>query len=263
MDSMDRGSLLHKVLQFFWLDCLNLNNLKAMTSLQKQVAIDKAIMKSIEALKLKTNAYIPAQILQIEQARLGQIMQHWLNVELERSDFVVRDCEKTYPALDIAGISVTLTIDRVDELVGGGIVVIDYKTSSVVKNTSWADERIIEPQLPIYAVMALQGEQVVAICFAQIRTDITKFIGVSELTEIFPEVKTTDKQKAFKHFENWQALMQHWHTSLYTIAEEIKTGIAIVTFKKDSDLDYCDVKPLLRLPERLMQFGNLQSKKMN
>ena len=258
MDSMDRGSLLHKVLQFFWQECLSSSDLKAMSEVQKLTAIDKAITKSIEALKLEANVYIPAQILQIEHARLSEIMQHWLNVELERSDFAVRDCEKNY-SLDIAGIQVKLTVDRVDELVDGGIVVIDYKSSALVNSSSWADERIAEPQLPIYAALALQADQVVAVCFAQIRTDVTKFAGVAELPDILPDVKSIDKQKAFKHFENWQALMQHWHASLHHIAEEIKGGVASVTYEKDSDLEYCEVKPLLRLPERLLQFENLQS----
>jgi exodeoxyribonuclease-5 len=41
---------------------------------------------------------------------------------------------------------------------------------------------------------------------------------------------------------------------LTSIAQEIKAGVASVTFNQEGDLDYCDVKPLLRLPERRMQF---------
>ena len=51
-----------------------------------------------------------------------------------------------------------------------------------------------------------------------------------------------------------QMLIAHWRTCLNAIAIEIKNGVADVRFEKESDLLYCDVKPLLRLPEREWQF---------
>jgi len=38
------------------------------------------------------------------------------------------------------------------------------------------------------------------------------------------------------------------------VAREVKEGTAAVVFQKESDLQYCDVKPLLRLAERQQQF---------
>jgi exodeoxyribonuclease-5 len=260
LDNMSRGSLLHKVLQLFWLDCESLSNLKAMSTQKCMSAIDAAIEKSIAALTQEIGPHLPPQVLQIERQRLSQLMQYWLALELERADFAVRDCEKKYP-LEIEGLSLNLTIDRIDTLTDGGIVVIDYKTSSMVTNKSWADDRIGEPQLPIYAALALKDEQVVAVCFAKIRTDETKIIGLSEEEGILPSVTTVSKVRAdsaFKRFESWGALLQHWDSSLKTIAQEIKAGVASVTFQKESDLDYCDVKPLLRLPERTLQFEQVQ-----
>lgn len=259
LDNMSRGSLLHKVLQLFWLDCESLSNLKAMSIQQRLIAIDVAIEKSIAALAQEIGPHLPPQVLQIERQRLSQLMHYWLALELERADFAVRDCEKKYP-LEIEGLSLNLTIDRIDTLTDGGIVVMDYKTSSLVTHKTWADDRIGEPQLPIYAALALKDEQVVAVCFAKIRTDETKFIGLSEEEAILPSVTTLSKVRGegFKRFESWDALLQHWDSSLKTIAQEIKVGVAAVTFQKESDLEYCDVKPLLRLPERTLQFEKTQ-----
>lgn len=259
LDNMSRGSLLHKVLQLFWLDCESLSNLKVMSDQQRLTAIDVAIEKSIAALAQEIGPHLPTQVLQIERQRLNQLMQYWLALESERTDFTVRDCEKKYP-LEIEGLSLNLTIDRIDTLTDGGIVVMDYKTSSVVTNKTWADDRIGEPQLPIYAALALKDEQVVAVCFAKIRTDETKFIGLSEEEAVLPSVTTLSKVRGegFKRFESWDALLQHWDSSLKTIAQEIKAGVASVTFQKEIDLEYCDVKPLLRLPERMLQFEQMQ-----
>lgn len=258
LDTMSRGSLLHKVLQLFWQDCGSLSHLKSMSADSLNHAIERAIEQSIHALRGEISYHIPPQVLQIEQQRLSQLMQVWLAIEMERSDFKVRACEEKY-ALEVEGLSLSLTIDRIDQLAEGGLVVIDYKTSATVANKSWADDRISEPQLPIYAAIALQGEQVVAVCFAKIRTDESKFVGVSAAEAMLPAIPILAKASAFKHFENWDALLQHWQASLTSIAQEIKAGVASVTFNKESDLVYCDVKPLLRLPERLLQFEKMQA----
>lgn len=259
LDNLSRGSLLHKVLQNFWQDCEDSVHLKAMDDSQLTMAIDAAIKKSIQDLSHELSFNLPAQILHIERQRLSQLMQYWLTLEAERADFSVLACEKKYQ-LNIQGLNLNLAIDRIDSLPEGGIVVIDYKTSSAVSNKSWADDRIAEPQLPIYAALALKDEQVVAVCFGKVRTDESKFVGISASADVLPDVNTLEKARGqgFKRFEDWNALIAHWEQSLVNIALEIRSGVASVTFANESDLEYCDVKPLLRLPERQMQFEHMQ-----
>jgi len=204
-------------------------------------------------------------VLDIERQRLVKIVQLWLNLELGRSDFRVKACEQKH-TLVIEGLTLNFSIDRIDTLADGGLVVIDYKTSSMVATKSWADDRIAEPQLPIYASLALNNEHVVAVCFGKVRSDDTKFVGLSSEDGVLPEVKAFDSlpaNSAFARFNNWDGLLKHWQVSLKIIAQEIKSGEASVTFNKISDLNYCEVKPLLRLPERRMQFERLQSQLTN
>lgn len=260
LDTMSRGSLLHKVLQLFWLDCERLSHLKALTEQQLNEKIDTAIEKSIEALNSEINYHIPPQVLQIERNRLKQLMNAWLALELERADFVVDACEKKFE-LDVDGLKLNLSIDRIDKLSEGGLVVIDYKTSSIVTIASWAEDRITEPQLPIYVVLALKYEQVVAVSFGKIRSDETKFIGLTAEDGVLPKVTALEKvtkSSAFYEFNDWDALLEHWYLSLSNIAQEITAGVASVTVNNEADLVYCDVKPLLRLPERLLQFEHMQ-----
>lgn len=261
LDTVSRGSLLHKVLQLFWLDCLSLSNLKALSEVQLIEKINAAIEKGIEALSAEISYHIPPQVLQIERNRLRQLMQIWLKLELERADFVVEACEKKFE-LEIEGLKLNLSIDRIDTLTEGGLVVIDYKTSSIVSNGSWAEDRITEPQLPIYVVLALKYEQVVAVSFAKIRSDEIKFVGLSAEEGVLPKVTALEKvtkSSVFYDFTNWDALLEHWYISLANIAQEIKQGVASVTVSNEADLVYCDVKPLLRLPERLLQFEHMQA----
>jgi exodeoxyribonuclease-5 len=261
LDTMSRGSLLHKALQLFWQDCKSLSNLKVLSQLQLNEKIKAAIEKSILDLNAEISYLIPPQVLQIERKRLCQLIKIWLELEMERADFVVDSCEKKFE-LDVEGLKLNLSIDRIDTLIEGGLVVIDYKTSAIVTNASWAKERITEPQLPIYVVLALKYEQIVAVSFAKIRSDETKFIGISAEQAVLPKVISlakVSKSSVFQQFSDWDALLEHWYTSLTLIAQEIKAGVASVTTTDEVDLLYCDVKPLLRLPERLLQFEHMQA----
>ncbi len=261
LDTMSRGSLLHKVLQFFWQDCQTLSTLQLMSSEQRMAAIDQAIIKSVAALAHESDFHIPAQVMQIEQLRLQQLLDLWLDLELARADFSLVACEKKY-TFALEGLSINLTIDRIDRLADGGLVVIDYKTGSSVLTKSWADDRIAEPQLPIYAALALKGEKIAAVSFAKVRSDESKFIGLSAEAGVLPAVGALAKvaaNSAFKAFDDWQALLAHWYVSLTNIALEINAGEASVSISNEADLLYCEVKPLLRLPERLLQYERRQA----
>ncbi len=263
LDTMLRGSLLHLVLQYFWQDCKNLSTLKSLDNAPRDAKIQSAIEKGLKTLSQELSYQMPPQVLKIEQKRLLALMQMWLTIELERADFTVQDCEKKYD-FSVEGLNIKLTIDRIDKLADDSLVVIDYKTSNVVSNKSWADARIAEPQLPIYAVLALMHEQVSAVAFAKVRSDDTKFIGLSAEENLLPAVKPLHKLSQsspfYTRFDDWQTLLEHWHTSLTNIALEIKSGEASVIFANEADLDYCDVRPLLRTPERALQFERTQIK---
>ena len=258
---MTRGSLLHQVLQFFWQECQSLSRLLAMTAEQRWQAIDAAIGSAIEASRLGGHLYLPPQVLQIEQKRLHQLINDSLDLECQRADFSVQDCEKKFN-LNLEGLPLKISVDRIDRLADGRLVVIDYKTGNRLDYKSWADARIAEPQLPIYAVLALQGQDVAAVCFAKVRSDETRFAGLAAEAGLLPKVwDITEKRsnKVFNDFADWAALLDHWQASLKAIAAEIKAGEASVLVNKESDLVYCDVLPLLRLAERSVQFERAQA----
>jgi probable DNA repair protein len=265
LDTMTRGSLLHQVLQFFWEECKTQQQLQLMDALQRKLAIARAIERSIGALKHEVAASLPPQVLAIERERMLPLVDFFLDLEMQRADFSVHACEQKH-SLEFEGLALNFTIDRIDTLADGGLVVIDYKTSSLVATKSWADDRIAEPQLPIYAALALQSEAVVAVCFAKIRSDDSKFIGLSAVADVLPDIlalTAVRESSAFKRFTDWHALLQHWQLSLKTIAQEIKAGVAGVSFSQMEDLNYCEVKPLLRLAERRYQFERMQAKLFN
>jgi exodeoxyribonuclease-5 len=157
----------------------------------------------------------------------------------------------------ICGIEVTLKIDRIHKLEDGGLIFVDYKTGQVPKIRNWGEDRITEPQLPIYATYYVEDStQVAGVYFGMVKTAEHDFSGVTE--DNFKEEVTKRKPAFIKVFTDWQSLLMHWKSSIESIAQEIKSGESAVKFTDENELIYCDVKPLLRLPERKLQFERFQ-----
>lgn len=254
LDSRARGSLLHAVLQAFW-HGHDSAYLVAMDEAAQAKAVEAAVEQGWVQFVQALDEPLPAAFVVLEKLRLVALLNGWLEIERERPPFTVQDCERRVK-LDIKGISVEFTLDRIDVLEDARLVVIDYKTGSQLSANSWAAARITEPQLPIYAALVLAGDQVAAVCFARVRAGEHGFIGITEESNTLPGVKgLEDARKVFDEvrFPDWASVIAHWRGSLELIAEEIKAGEAAVCFDNENDLAYCDVKPLLRLPERKLQ----------
>jgi exodeoxyribonuclease-5 len=254
LDSMARGNLLHAVLQAFW----NGHDSAYLTGMDETVqrqAIQQAVEDGLKQFSQKLDEPLPVHFASLEKLRLMALLNGWLALERERSPFTVKDVERRVEQ-EIKGISVEFTLDRVDELPDGELVVIDYKTGSQITHNSWAEDRITEPQLPIYAALVLVEGEVAAVCFAKVRAGEHQFVGIANDDGTLPGVKGLEQaRKLFdaEKFPAWHDLLQHWRDSLEAIADEIKAGDAAVRFKDEDELAYCEVKPLLRLPERKLQ----------
>ena len=177
---------------------------------------------------------------------------------LRPQGFTVQACEQEHQ-IEIEGISIKLIIDRVDTLADDRLVVIDYKTGLQLDYKNWAHDNITEPQLPIYAAFILGDNEVGAVCYAKVRTADHGFIGVAAAEDLLQGATVFDDTRGRKVFDeptfpNWQHIITHWKTQITATALSLKSGDAGVRFDHENQLLYCDVAPLLRLPERQLQF---------
>jgi exodeoxyribonuclease-5 len=262
LDPAARGTLVHQALEAFWRETRSSQALAALSEAGRTAAIEAAVSKALAHYELDRRLSLPPRFRLLEAARLCRLLAIWLALESEREmAFEVVACEA--PAeVDIQDIRVKMVVDRIDQLADGRQVIIDYKTGAAIDIRNWAEARLTEPQLPIYAALVAEDE-VAAVVFAKVLLDKPAFTGVAEEKDILPGVQGVgdDKQKIFDpaEFPDWIALVMHWRERLHAIAREVRTGQAGVMFADEKALQYCEVKPLLRLAERRRLLAEAQA----
>ncbi|MCK9388356.1 MAG: PD-(D/E)XK nuclease family protein [Sulfuritalea sp.] len=255
LDARARGSLLHAALEEFWRG-RGLAELTQMDETGRGEEIRRVVAHALAEFDRRAVEPLPPRLRQLEHERLQALLAVWLEVEVRRSPFRVIACEERHE-LDIEGLPVRVVIDRLDQLDDGRLVVIDYKSGRNDSADSWAEPRITEPQLPIYAALAFPDREVAAVALARVTPDAPGFLGVAESDGLLPEVKSLEalrKRYAEDEFPDWAALRRLWAERVSEVAREVKDGVAAVVFANEKDIQYCDAKPLLRVAERKAQF---------
>lgn len=251
LDAAERGQLVHAVLEAFW-QARDWSDLHAMQDEALQLAVSKAVTSAVEIFTQHHDEVFSSAILTLEHERLTKLVLAWLAFEKSRAvifQMVACEAEKK---VNIGGIEVTLKIDRVHRLENGGLELVDYKTGRLPSIKSWGEDRITEPQLPIYAVFYDEAQNIASIQFGLVKTAEHVFTGISEAN--FEADADKRKPEFIRNFTDWSHLKAHWKSSIEVIVQEVKAGEAAIRFANDADLLYCEVLPLLRLPERQLQF---------
>lgn len=251
LDARARGGLLHGALEALWRD-RDLAWLQGLDASARDDAIATAVEKSLSEFNAQAVEPLPPRLMALEGERLRALLATWLEVEATRIGFRVVACEERHE-IDIEGLPVRVVVDRIDALDDGRLVVIDYKSGRSATADSWADPRPSEPQLPIYAALAFPDKAVAAVALARVVIDEPAFLGIGESEGLLPGVKSLGNQRkryAEEEFPDWSSLRALWAERIAELAREVRDGCAAVVFADDKAIEYCEVKPLLRVAER-------------
>ena len=259
LDARARGNLVHSVLEHFWRGRSSAD-LHAMSAEVREAAVAAAVDTALSAYDAALEEALSPRLRELETERLIRLALDWLAFEAQRGSAFRVVAEEHELQADIEGIAVRLRVDRIDELDDGRRVIVDYKTGGQISQASWAAERIVEPQLPLYAAWlplpAYAGvtvaDGIAGVVFARVRLDDCAFIGIAADGGLLPRVSgLAEARKLFPEtqFPDWNSLVAHWRKRIAAIAREIREGYAAVSFNDEQALAYCEVKPLLRLPE--------------
>ena len=241
LNAMERGELVHGVLEQIWNELKTKSELDAISDDKLKEKLSSLAKKEIKRIQTKRSTKLSECFANIEKQRLVRLVSKWLLEEKKRSDFRVIVTEDKR-IIELGGFSLTMRLDRVDMLNDGRLIIIDYKTGKRESSVqTMCGERPDEPQLPLY-FLASQFDVASAVVFAQVKMGEMKFKALAQSSDLLPSVKA--------HPE-WEQLIASWRTDLTRIAESFSKGDAKVNPKKYPDTcRNCDLQPFCRISER-------------
>jgi len=248
ISKMARGNIMHELLEKFWARCKDSTNLVNTSERVLQKNLDGLIKGVMSAYKSR-NPYLTSNQILLESNYFKNILYQWLSFEkTKRPTFRVIEVEKKYK-INIDRITFNVKIDRIDEYQDGSKVLIDYKTGSEEAISRWTKTPISNLQMPIYTIFS-NIKNISAAGVAYIHNKKIKLVGLSSYGQDSIDGELKDCSLSKKDEGQWQYLINLWHEDIHKLTSGYLSGDARVLIKKENDLKYCSVKPLLRLAER-------------
>ena len=248
LNAMDRGNIVHALLERLWKQLKTSSALQAMSEQQTDELIEKTINDYLQQ-EHANYQFDRKQLLQIEQPRLNRLLQQWLEVErnARKMGFSVAATEHRRDS-EFAGVPFRIIIDRIDNLEDGNQLIIDYKTGSSDKPSDWVGSRPKKPQLPLYLTALMSDEayqqQIDGISYARVRYNDSQYTGFAEHKDIADKISLPAENRQTK---DWQQQIQEWHDVLHKLADDFLAGKAEVNPIDESICKYCELESVCRI----------------
>jgi len=245
---MLHGSLVHSVLEHFWIET---KTQAALLALDEE-SLNRRVRKHVDFVTFGERGLKQRPAFRgVEADRVHRHVMDYLAIEKDREDFEVVGFEKEILPV-IKGQPIRLIIDRVDKLQSGEEIIIDYKTGKV-EPKKWFGDRPEDPQLPLYAISA--DKPPAAMVFGIVRDDGCLYKGVVKRGGLLPDLppkasKATQElidagYEMSKTIENWRQILHH-------LMAGFLAGEAAIDPKHDlktCDNSYCELQSLCRIGE--------------
>ena len=249
-----RGEMVHYSLMLAWqeissweelLEMQEQGSLAQMISGAVQMAVDHAAEQGV---------YFSPEFLRLERTRLESLLLGWLETETQREPFDIYALESR-ESISIGPLRIRVRLDRIDEIRDQGLIIMDYKTGAQMESLEkiWFGERILEPQLPIYA--QAWPKQVAGLILAQVNPKKFSYTGLvrdQESRALCPDDKSKLKTPQDLDYPDLAELFGTWKERLKNISHEIRDGRGDVTPLENHEelaCRYCGLKQLCRINE--------------
>ncbi|MFL6577780.1 MAG: PD-(D/E)XK nuclease family protein, partial [Povalibacter sp.] len=253
IEPVDRGAILHHVLEDVWRQLKNRDAL---------VQMDDAVLESnvrASAERHAMRAIVPdsrhrARLAALEIESAVRLVMRLLAQERQRPPFAVQLAEAS-EQYEIGGLSVTLRPDRIDLLEGEGQLLIDYKLGDSHRPRDWFDVwpgRPRRPQLPLYGLA--HAQQLRGLAYVVLAPGAVEYRGWSDGTAIGAGVPPypTGVRIDLGDPSDWEALLHQWRFSLTRLAQQYVAGEAQVD-PLPQECSTCHLSTFCRIHERLLE----------
>jgi len=246
MQATEKGSLIHKALEYIWLRLRGQQALQMMEDEGVAMLLDDAVKHAWQAVRFRP----PESVRLIEQRRMRAVLAEWLQLERERPPFTVQACESrhelTLPESSGVQIVLRIQIDRLDADDDGHRILIDYKTGRRAGASKWLGSRMEEPQLPLYSMAAGLGEGDAA-AFARVRSGEPGFEGLSGVDTGIKGITLCDGKRGAP--EDWGQVLEVWRQDINALAAEFVQGRSDVSPRDTGACRYCGLEAVCRIDE--------------
>ena len=252
LDNLARGSLVHGVLERFWQQVGTQSALLGLDPSRQSALLAAAAEETLQQHERRSRCDLPPQLRALECRRLAAVAAGWLELERRRTPFRVTEIEQRHEAT-VGGLKLRTRIDRIDELADGGMAVIDYKTGRPDPR-QWFDERVTEPQLPLYC-LDLDAGQIGAVLFAVIRSRESEctFKGIARDPAAWPKLGAKNQGKLLTEhgWSSFDEIITHWRTVLPALGDAFVAGQSTVDpVDPRQACKYCDLMTLCRIGDQ-------------
>lgn len=244
LDGLDRGNIVHHLLDLLWQKLQSQEALLALSIEERLTLIEQLIERVLSDGSLKLS-HEKLTLLQHERGRLQKLLMAWLDEESKRpAPFSVVEREEERLG-ELGGIQYKFIIDRLDLTHDGRSVIIDYKTGNVNRN-DWTGERIKSPQMPLYALAIdkVKHQPVSGIAFAQVKQGDLKYSELSEADIFRKETKAT-----LNNADQWHVLRASWPSIFEQLAHDFLAGDATVNPVDKATCQYCELHSMCRVSQ--------------
>jgi probable DNA repair protein len=250
IEPVDRGAILHRVLEDVW------------RRLQKQSRLlehDDATLESMvraSAERHAMQALLPdslhrTRLTALEIDSTVRLVMRLLQLERERPAFAVQLAEAS-ERYEIGGLSVTLRPDRIDVLDNGGQLLIDYKLGDSHKRRDWLEAvpgRMRRPQLPLYGLA--HADTLRGLAYVVLAPGAVEYRGWSDGTVIGAGVPPypTGTRVDLGDPGDWESLLHQWRFALTRLAQHYVAGESQVD-PLPQECATCHLSTFCRIHER-------------
>ncbi len=235
------GILMHHAIQLLYQPCVGGGQLPEKGAVA--TAVSRALERSGGRRRLGETGLLA------EAGRLERALTEWLETDRGRSGFSIHALETGLNSC-LGRAQVSVRIDRLDRLADGRLFLIDYKSGKGNRRraTQWVQDRIQEPQLPLYAaLMASEGDDPAGIAIGVVKAGDCAFDGISDNSAAIADGLLRPGQGRPRiAFPDWQALMAHWQGQAEMLSQEILAGHAANRVFDAAAVEFSGLGPVLR-----------------
>ncbi len=236
LNPLERGQVIHHILERFWLSMKNQQTLLAYDKDKLDEMIKRIIQEVLTPFSHERCHSFSPLIQEVESSRLLTLMKAALEWEKRRPSFTVEAIEQSF-TIQLSGIDFLVRIDRLDRVLSDKQWMIDYKTS-LPSTKPWNEERPEAPQLLLYALL---DDTINALLFVEFKAGRITCSGLSEQVSSIPGVSALKKE------ESWSARQLQWEQQLTQLADEFRRGHCPPEPTRQSTCLQCDFPHLCRI----------------